>query len=146
MEVSTESSIHFEVEESLDYTLFQQKEIKAWLSEIASNHDKELASLEYTFCTDEKLLEVNRQYLDHDTYTDIITFPLNNDPIEACIYISVDRVKENAQLYKATFVDELHRVIVHGLLHLIGYNDKTNEENKSMRDAEDNCLSLRSFI
>ena len=143
---TTEPVIHFEVNDSLDYTMDHPEEIKAWLSKIADNHSQQLASLEYKFCSDEQLLEVNRQYLNHDYFTDIITFPLDLDPIEACIYISVDRVKENANLYSSNFVTELHRVIVHGLLHLLGYNDKTYEENKSMRKAEDDSLNQRSFI
>jgi len=86
------------------------------------------------------LLEINKKYLDHDYYTDIITFPLQESPIEATIYISIDRVKENAATYKVEFKHELHRVIVHGLLHLLGHKDKTDEEQKLMSAMEDKCL------
>lgn len=145
MEATSDSSIFFEVNESLDYTLEQAKEVGTWLGEVANNHKKDISNLEYIFCSDEQLLGVNRKYLDHDFYTDIITFPLSEDPLEASIYISIDRVKENSEHYKTTFTDELHRVMVHGLLHLLGYNDKTDEQNKIMRKAEDRCLGLRSF-
>jgi len=90
-------------------------------------------------------LEINKKYLDHNFYTDIITFPLNNDPIEANVFISIVRVTENAQLYKQSFEDELHRVIVHGLLHMIGYNDKNELDEKEMRKKEDYYLAKRNF-
>jgi len=102
--------------------------------------------LEYVLCSDEYILKVNKEHLDHDYYTDIITFPLQESPLEATIFISVDRVKENAELYNCSEQDELHRVMVHGLLHLLGYNDKTTDEKKQMRLEEDNCLSERNFV
>ena len=101
------------------------------------------AEITYVFCTDEFLLEMNTSFLDHDTYTDIITFDLSNsqEHMEGEIYISIDRVKENAVEYKTTYADELHRVIFHGILHLCGFKDKTKKDQKIMRENEDYCLA-----
>lgn len=101
-----------------------------------------LESLNYIFCTDEFLLDVNRNYLQHDYYTDIITFDLSDTPdrIIGEVYISVDRVRDNAQANNVTIIEELHRVIFHGALHLCGYKDKKSAEVKAMRQAEDKCL------
>lgn len=101
-----------------------------------------MSNLNYIFCTDRQLLEINRQYLKHDYYTDIITFELSGptDPIEGEIYISIDRVKENARILKEKLNKELHRVIFHGALHLCGYSDKSKKEILKMRKMEDQCL------
>ena len=90
---------------------------------------------------------MNREYLEHDTYTDIITFDQSERPaeIEADIYISIDRVEENAAKFQKLFEDELHRVMVHGLLHLMGYDDKSDFQSKEMRKKEEACLSLQDF-
>ncbi len=146
MESEQDKSIHFEAKPPFGFVLADEDAVRNWLIDVAKQHQEELSSLEYVFCDDDQLLEINKQYLNHDYYTDIITFPMDKDPLEACIYISIDRVKENAKHYKASFVNELHRVMVHGLLHLLGHNDKSNEESKAMRDAEDASLSLRTFI
>ena len=137
--------ISFSVED-IDFALEQKNDVKEWLMQIASTEQKEITQIDYLFCSDEYLLEINKTYLNHDYYTDIITFPLDRNNIEANVFISIDRVKENAQLYNQNFTDELHRVIVHGLLHLIGYNDKTPEDEKAMRKKEDDCLALRQFV
>jgi rRNA maturation RNase YbeY len=115
---------------------------KKWLEEIANNYKKEIVSLNYTFCTDEELLEINKTYLNHDYYTDIITFDLSeiNSQIEGDIYISIDRVKDNAKEHKVKKEIELYRVIAHGLLHLIGFKDKTQLQIKQMRKAESDAL------
>ena len=103
-----------------------------------------LDALRYIFCSDKYLLEINRQYLNHDYYTDIITFNLSNHPeaVQGEIYISIDRVKDNARQFNASFTQELHRVIFHGALHLCGYKDKTAKEEKLMREKEDQYLAL----
>jgi len=88
------------------------------------------------------LLNINKLYLDHDYYTDVISFPMSKDPIEGDIFISIDRVKENAQNLKVSFSEELHRVMVHGLLHFLGYDDKTKEAQKKMTEMEDECLGI----
>jgi probable rRNA maturation factor len=101
-----------------------------------------LEQLQYIFCSDEYLLEINKQHLNHTYYTDIITFDLSNTPdaVTGEIYISIDRVKENAQTYKVSFKQELLRVIFHGALHLCGYKDKTKNDQAMMRKAEDKYL------
>lgn len=115
-----------------------------WVSSIVSDYNKELSALNYIFCSDSYLLEINKQYLDHDYFTDIITFDNSEEEviIEGDIFISVNRVKENADSNNTSFTNELNRVISHGLLHLIGFGDKTDEEKVEMRKREDACLSL----
>ncbi|MBT8189620.1 MAG: rRNA maturation RNase YbeY [Saprospiraceae bacterium] len=132
--------------EDVDFSLEDKDNLREWLLEVVRTENKTISSLDYIFCSDQHLLEINKKYLDHDYYTDIITFPLNTDPIESNVFISIDRVKENAQLYNQSFIDELHRVIVHGLLHMIGYNDKTQEDEFQMREKENSYLQLRSFV
>ncbi len=135
------------VSEDVDFTLPNQEPVAAWLSGIIQSHYFQLENLTYIFCSDEYLLEINQEYLDHDTYTDIITFNNADEPevIESDIFISIDRVKENATNLNVPFLDELHRVMAHGVLHLLGYDDKDPELKQLMRTAEDNCLSLRKF-
>ncbi len=130
-------------QEGTEFTLDNPEATASWLGSIFTIEEKDLEHIEYIFCSDDYLLEVNRQYLDHDYYTDIITFPLTEDPVEATIFISVDRVKDNAEEFDQTFSDELHRVMAHGILHLIGYNDATDDEKKLMRQKENEYLSLR---
>lgn len=111
--------------------------IRSWLQSIAAQEHKKISELTYVFCNDSYLLELNRNYLNHDTYTDIITFPYQEgDNIESDIFISVDRVTENAANFQVTFRHEICRVMVHGLLHLIGYNDTTAEESQLIREKE----------
>ncbi len=100
------------------------------------------STLNFIFCPDDYLLEINRKYLKHDYYTDIITFPYRQhpEPLEADIYISIDRVKENATNLGVSFQDELLRVIIHGVLHLLGYKDKSPEDLARMREMEEQCL------
>lgn len=121
-----------------------KERIRLWLNKVARKNKFEISELNYSFCTDAYLLEVNLQYLDHDYFTDIITFDLGDEAnsIEGDIYISIDRVRDNAKTLGAGFDQELLRVIVHGLLHLIGYNDKTPKEEKKMRALENICMEL----
>ena len=138
--------IEFETEE-VDFDLPSQEEVKEWLYKIIEEHNFELENLTYIFCSDEYLHQINLEYLNHDTLTDIITFN-NADTagiIESDIFISIDRVKENAQTLNQTFIDELHRVMAHGVLHLLGYDDKTASSKLIMSKREDYCLSLRTF-
>lgn len=132
--------------EQIDFQLDKVESVTNWLLNIAKAELRTVAQLEYIFCSDNYLLEVNKQYLDHDYFTDIITFPLQDSPLEATIMISIERVRENAKIYKATFSNELHRVLVHGLLHLLDYKDSTNEEKKQMRTKENDCLAQRIFV
>lgn len=116
----------------------------SWIKKTVKSEGASLISLNYIFCTDEYLREINIQFLNHKTYTDIITFNYNpsEGEIEGEIYISIDRVRENAKIYKTDFTAELNRVMIHGVLHLLGYNDKTKSQKRSMREKEDSYLSL----
>lgn len=111
---------------------------KTFLSTVFTRENVEFKSISYIFCTDEYLLELNKKYLNHDTLTDILTFTLSGVslPIISEIYISVERVKENAQIHKVDFLHELYRVMIHGILHLCGYNDHTVEEQQEIRNKE----------
>lgn len=127
-------------------TNFRLKDIlfhKTFLASVMAGEKVSFSRIEYIFCTDDFLLQLNRQYLQHDTYTDILTFTISlpEDPIISEIYISVDRVRENAEKLKLPFEEELHRVMIHGLLHLCGYEDHTEKEQKMMRKKENEYLS-----
>jgi len=141
-----EESIKFFTEDT-SYQLRQRTEIRTWLKSIAKREKYSIQELNYIFCSDEYLLQMNKDFLDHDYYTDIITFDNSEvkGKIEGDIFISIDRVKDNAQLQNTSLKDELHRVLVHGLLHLTGYKDKTSKEQEIMRKKEDSSLSLRKF-
>jgi len=124
-------------------SLSQRGHLKSFISTLFKKEGKKLDEISYIFCSDDYLLEINRQYLKHDYYTDIITFGLSEpgQPINAEIYISVDRVKDNAREFKTSFKRELHRVIFHGALHLCGYKDKKKEDQQVMRKMEDKYLT-----
>ncbi len=123
------------------------RKTRAWLRHVVAAENKSLVELTYIFCSDSYLLGINIEYLRHDTLTDIITFNTseNEAGISGDIYISIERVSENAAKYQVSFAEELHRVMVHGLLHLLGYNDKSAGEKKIMREKEFAYLSLRDF-
>jgi rRNA maturation RNase YbeY len=114
----------------------------AWIEAVALGYGKRIGELYYYFCSDEKLLEINRERLGHDFYTDIVTFPLTDceTVLSSEFCISVDRIKENAVTFGRSFESELHRVIIHGVLHLIGFDDHTDEEEKVMREKEEEAL------
>lgn len=133
--------------EDVEFSLKDTKKTIQWITKVSSSSDKEIESINYIFCSDEYLLSINKEHLDHDYYTDIITFDLSEDKniIESDIFISIDRVKENAITNNINFDTELYRVIIHGLLHLVGFNDKTEEQKIIMREKEDACLSLLSI-
>ncbi len=118
--------------------LTNRTELKRYIQSIFKKEGKELGFINYIFCTDKALLEVNRQFLSHDFYTDIITFDLSESKIiQAEVYISTDRVKENAFQLGVSFKSELHRVVFHGVLHLCGYKDKSKEQKMEMRGKEE---------
>lgn len=126
-------------------SLKNKKEVKLFIEEIFSTEGKGIERLDYIFCSDEFLLQINQDFLKHDDYTDIITFNLTPQvfvPIVGEIYISVDRVRENAGIHHTSFSGEIKRVIFHGALHLCGYNDKTKREITIMRQKEDHYLRL----
>lgn len=121
--------------------------LKRWIKQIASTYNKEVGDLNIIFCSDEKLLEINRQFLKHNYYTDIITFDYCSvDILNGELYISIDTVKANATDYKETFTNELHRVIIHGVLHLCGFDDHSNKQKHVMRGKENEALKLLNDI
>lgn len=135
--------IHFFYETTLK---LQEKQLQEWVFYCVEqlNPAAEIQEINYIFCTDEYLLKINQDYLSHDYYTDIISFDhsINQTILSGDIYISIDRVKENAAKFKVPFKSELHRVLIHGVLHYLGYKDKTKEEVQIMRSKENYCLSL----
>ncbi len=133
--------------EDVEFELENPNQVSEWITSIIENHDHELVNLTYVFCSDDYLHEINVEYLDHDTLTDIITFDNADEEgiVEGDIFISIDRVRENANDLGIDFKDELHRVLIHGVLHLLGFKDKTEEQEALMRKQEDSSLSLRKF-
>lgn len=139
------SSVFFHFED-LHFSLSNRKKIKAWLYICCAKEKKILGDLNYIFCSDNYLLQVNRKYLNHNYLTDVITFENTfSEEISGDVFISYDRIKDNAKAFRQNREDELHRVMVHGLLHLIGYSDKNPEQQKVMKAKEDFYLSLRAF-
>jgi rRNA maturation RNase YbeY len=124
--------------EDITFSLKEKLKHKAWLNEVAKQEGKKILELSYVFCSDDYLLQINQEYLNHDTLTDIVTFDNSEDPkkIEGDIFISIDRVKENGEKL-GTSETELERVMVHGLLHLLGYKDKKKEDKAAMTEKED---------
>ncbi len=121
--------------------------VKNWLSSIIINEGKNLGEISIVFCSDDYLLEINKKYLSHDYFTDVITFNYNHENyISGDIFISIDRVKENAQNFSSNFESELHRVIVHGVLHLLGYKDKSVRQENAMRKKEEEMLLLLYIV
>ena len=116
----------------------------AWIKAVAASYGKKVGEVAYIFCDDEKILEVNRQYLNHDYFTDIITFDYCTDHIvSGDLFISLDTVRSNAEAFGKTYDEELHRVIIHGILHLCGINDKGPGEREIMEAAENKALAIR---
>jgi rRNA maturation RNase YbeY len=124
--------------EDITFSLKEKLKHKAWLKEVAKQEGKSILELSYVFCSDDYLLQINQEYLNHDTLTDIVTFDNSEDPkkIEGDIFISIDRVRENGSAL-GTSETELKRVMVHGLLHLFGYKDKKKEDKALMTEKED---------
>lgn len=121
-----------------------RNQLKSFLKTQIAVAGKDINAINFIFCTDVELLKVNRQYLNHDTYTDIVTFELSSgsQPLLSDIYISVERVRDNARTYHISFQSELHRVIFHGILHLIGFNDKTKKQAAQMRLKENEWIDM----
>ena len=122
----------------------EPQRVKAWIVDVVEQHGKRVGELYYYFCSDERLLEINRERLGHDFYTDIVTFPLTDceTVISSEFCISTDRVKENAATFGRSYESELHRVIIHGVLHLLGFDDHTEEDEKTMREKEEEALGM----
>lgn len=135
--------IIFEAEGIEIPSALSEENITKWIDRVAASHQKEAGDLTYIFCSDQKILEINNQYLQHDYYTDIITFDYSEDNlISGDIFISLDTVKSNSEEFGTDYNEELHRVIIHGILHLCGFDDHTDEEEKEMRNLENQALSL----
>lgn len=138
--------IHFFSNE-IRFKIKNSKKIANWIKLVAKKERKQIGELSYIFCSDEFLLTINRQYLRHNTLTDIITFDFSEGKtLIGEIYISIERVTENAKKFHVTFQNELDRVMIHGILHLAGYKDKKPAEKEQMRRKEEACLSLRRYI
>ena len=126
-----------------DMPSIKKRETTSWIKNVASTYGKKTGEIAYIFCSDEKILKVNRQYLQHDYYTDIITFDYSEgNKIAGDLFISLDTVRTNAEKFHTAYEDELHRVIIHGILHLCGINDKGPGEREIMEAAENKALSM----
>ena len=131
--------LHFES----DFTLEHKTKYSDWISRVIESEDFIEGDISYVFVDDERLLKINMEYLGHDWYTDIVTFDyVSGDTLSGDIFISIDRVRDNAKKYKVDFADEVLRVMAHGILHLAGYNDKTEEESLVMRAKEEEKIEL----
>lgn len=128
----------------VDMPPIDPQKTKAWIEAVAQDYGKTIGELYYYFCSDDQLLDINKQRLGHDFYTDIVTFPLTDCEtiLSSEFCISVDRIKENAVTFGRSYESELHRVIIHGVLHLIGFDDHTDENEQTMREKEEETLKL----
>jgi len=135
-------------EEDISFKLKNKAHVRNWITDTIRNEGFKLKELTYIFCSDNYLLQINQQYLDHDTFTDIITFDNSEDKgiVASDIFISIDRIRENAAKFNVSEATELHRVIIHGVLHLLGYKDKSASDKQKMTEKEDFYLNRRTFI
>ena len=130
--------------EGVKMPAIKKRENNAWIKAVAAQYNKRIGDVAYIFCDDEKILEVNREYLQHDYYTDIITFDYSEDNIiSGDLFISLDTVRSNAEQFGQDYERELYRVIIHGILHLCGINDKGPGEREQMEAAENQALEIR---
>lgn len=134
--------------EDVEFILDHEEEIAQWLTDLLAEYGASLEMITYIFCSDDFLLALNKEHLNHDYYTDILTFPLHVEgaPILSDIFISIDRVRENASTLGHSVIDELHRVMAHGVLHLLGHDDHGDQNQRRMRELEDQALSMRKFL
>lgn len=141
--MKVDSNIFFHSE--CDFDTEPVSNLDSWIKEAIANEQKKLGEINYIFCDDDYLLEKNQTYLNHDTYTDIITFDYSEEnSVSGDIFISIERLKENARKFAVPFDTELRRVMIHGVLHLIGYKDKSDKEKKLMREKEDFYLNKKT--
>ncbi len=141
-----QNTIHFFFTD-IKYNLVQRSLLKKWITSVAKKNAKTIENINFIFCSDEYLLQINRDHLKHDYYTDIITFDLSLDKhIVSDIYISVDRVRDNSKSNSTTIKNEMHRVMIHGVLHLCGFKDKSPADKKKMTTQEDISLALLNKI
>lgn len=131
------------INEGVEAPDIDSKKVIAWIKTIANTYDKKIGQISYIFCSDAKILEINQQYLNHDYFTDIITFDTSDTKfISGDIFISLDTVKSNSLQFETNYNTELHRIIIHGILHLCGQDDKTPELRNEMTQKENKALSL----
>ena len=124
----------------------KRRETSAWIKQIATQYQKRVGEIVFVFCSDAEILRINNQFLKHDYYTDILSFDYSeNDTLSGDLFISLETVKSNAAQYETNYAEELLRVMIHGILHLCGFNDKTPEDEKCMRQKEDEALRLFPF-
>jgi probable rRNA maturation factor len=132
--------------EDIVFTIKNKTRIKKWIIQTIEMKKQNAGDINFIFCSDAYLLSINKQYLNHDTFTDIITFDysgeVKNMPLSGDIFISIDRIKENAATFSKTVENELYRVIIHGILHLLGYKDKTKDAKEEMTKQENRCLKM----
>ena len=129
--------------EDIDFPNISKHETTNWIKNVAQQYNKKIGGIAYIFCSDTCILKINNEYLQHDYYTDIITFDYSTENIiSGDIFISLDTVKSNAEKYNQPFETELHRVIIHGILHLCGQKDKTKKDSEEMRDKENKALEI----
>ena len=126
--------------EDIEYQHPSESEIAICISEVLQDHNKTLGTISIIFCSDDYLLEMNKEYLDHDYFTDILTFPMEEEPLSGDLVISIDRIIDNSKQLKTPFLNELNRVIIHGVLHLVGYDDHIDLQKQEMRKKEDHYL------
>lgn len=130
--------------ENVKFPKIKRRDTSAWIKKVAASYGRKVGEIGYLFCDDEKILEVNNEYLGHDYYTDIITFDYDEDDvINGDLVISLDTIRTNAEKFGKTYEEELHRVIIHGILHLCGINDKGPGEREIMEAAENKALAMR---
>ena len=129
----------------IEFPQLNQRLAKEWIDEFVASYGRKIGELYYLFCSDEYLLAFNQKRMNHDFYTDIVTFPLNDcsEYLSGEFYISIDRIRDNAQQLGKPFDEEFHRVLAHGVLHLIGFDDKTASAAAEMRKQEEKCLKMR---
>ncbi|MCF8275470.1 MAG: rRNA maturation RNase YbeY [Flavobacteriales bacterium] len=139
------ADVSFHSEQTV-FSISNEQKIVDWLSDVCHSEGQKLMELSFIFCSDNYLLDINRKHLNHDYYTDVITFDYTiESAVSGDVFISIDRVRENAETLGFTFENELHRIMVHSVLHLLGYKDKTKPAKQLMTTKEDFYLSLRSF-
>lgn len=139
--IESEEAINFFTED-IELQLPNEAVTCAWIKQSIQKEQQQLGTLNFILCSDAYLHKINVEYLNHDTFTDVITFPYREDIIEGDIFISVDRIRENAKTFGVKFEQELHRIMIHGVLHLMGYGDKNPTDKKRMTDKENIYLSL----
>ena len=131
--------------EDVDFQILRKNSWKNWIKNVIAKHQLKVGELNYIFCSDNYLLKINQEYLDHDYYTDIITFPneeLIDGVVSGDLFISVERILDHARMNQCSIQDELKRVMIHGVLHLLGFGDKTEEESKKMRVLENESMLM----